>query len=1435
MRSFLRGLVFASIFLIVLPSAFSQTTYRNYQDGKIYLKLKNNVAVNLPEYDAKHPVKYPNEFVKIIRKYSITSIRKAFPHLNTEDLNHTYTIQFYQQAKVEELIKALQKINDVDYAEKVPLYKVKLTPNDPSYGNQYALPKISAPSAWGLYTGNHNIKVAVVDNAVMVTHADLNANKWINPGEIPNNGIDDDGDGYVDDINGYDVADNDNNPAPPVASASPTYFEHGTHCGGIADAVGNNNTGIASIGFNLSLIGVKCEPDNTSNPDQLTYAIQGVEYAIAANADVVSMSWGGGGFSQTEQNVFNAGWAQGIIFCAAAGNDGTDETFYPAQYTNVLAVGSTGSGDVISNFSNYGAWIGVMAPGENIYSTLPGTNGGSSYGNLSGTSMATPCVAGLCGLMKSYSPSSTNAQIIACLESGCDNINAANPGYAGLLGAGRINAYAAMQCLVTIPVTDFTADVTQTCSGLVHFTDLTSGTPTSWLWNFGDGGTSTLENPTHQYLSAGTFSVSLKATNSLGNNTNTKTNYITDNQPAGPTAPNVSHCGAGTFSLSATTTNHVDWQDSTGVVVSMLNPFVTPSLTHNTTYWVQDTIPNANANVGPVSNTALSTTGGYFSNSTDRYLTFDAIAAFTLVNVTAYAQGAGSRTIELRNSGGTVLQSATVNMAAGANIVTLNFNVPVGTNYELGINGTANLYRNNDGGNINYYPFTLAGVVSITGSNAGAGYYYYFYNWAVQSGYCLSQTTPVTAIVNPSIVLGTCSVTAASCYGSANGSATISVTSGTPNYIYHWSNGQTSATDSNLVAGSYIVTVTDANGCSATAGKTVMEPTAINISVTPTNAGCIANGSAIANVSGGTAGYNYAWSNNDTNDTISSLATGTYTLTVTDSGLCTATASTVINSTGAISLNTSSTNVNCYGAATGSASVTETGGLGNITYSWSNGGTTSTINNLASATYTVTVNGAGGCSATASQVVLQPTALTVSVTPSDATCGLANGTATANISGGTINYTYNWSNGGSGIGLFNLPAGPISITVTDSHTCTATANATINSVPLLFATVSSVNESCFGTSTGSATANVISGTAPFIYAWSNGGSNSSINNIAAGTYYVTITDGNNCPQLDTVIVSQPTAVTLTLNTIDPACNGANDGSATVNAAGGTPSYTYTWFNNSANDSISNLSYGNYDVTAFDANSCSVTEHFTLTDPSEVTAVISSVNDSCYGDRKGSAIVTPGGGSGTYTYLWSNNNTANNISNLASGNYSVTVNDTHNCSVTAGTTISQPAPLQVYASSDDDDGTGDGSAMIDSITGGSGHYSIIWSNSQSGNEATGLTSGTYTVTVTDNNGCEQTDTVVVNLNLATGVNKGPGGLSFNVYPNPAKTEITVQLNYNSNKETSLMLQNVLGQTLNTTTISASLNKMDVSSLAAGVYFIMLKQADKIATKKFVVSR
>lgn len=326
------------------------------------------------------------------------------------------------------------------------------TPNDPLLGSQWHLTKVQAAAAWDLSQGDPSVILSIVDSGCDWTHQDLNGNMWVNPAEDINgngqfdntpvgsggdlDGIDQDGNGLVDDVIGYDFTSGDPNPYP---DGDPS--DHGTHCNGIAGAVTNNATGVAGLGWNCRRLGFRC----TSGGGIGIYeAFNAIYYSVDARASVISMSWGNYGYWVPEERVLEYAHDNGVVLVAAAGNDDIMDAHFPSAYPYVMSVAATNQSDQKSGASgansNYGTWIDVCSPGDLIWSTVP-NNG---YEAWYGTSMATPLVAGLVGLIRAQHPDWSNATIENHIQKTCSNIDAQNPGYIGLLGAGRINAYNAL-------------------------------------------------------------------------------------------------------------------------------------------------------------------------------------------------------------------------------------------------------------------------------------------------------------------------------------------------------------------------------------------------------------------------------------------------------------------------------------------------------------------------------------------------------------------------------------------------------------------------------------------------------------------------------------------------------------------------------------------------------------------------------------------------------------------------------------------------------------------------------------------------------------------------------------------------------------------------------------------------------------------------------
>jgi gliding motility-associated-like protein len=502
----------------------------SYEKNRIFLKLKKSLNMDI-SYSKENG--FSNNLAKIYFSYfkeniNILSVKRTFTKLRNTDLASVYTVCFKDSNQLEEIISKLKQISLVDYAEKIPLYYSFYTPNDFNIYNQTYLSKINAVGAWDITHGSADVRIAIVDDAVLTTHNDLMNKIWVNPNETAGNGIDDDGNGYIDDVKGYDVSDSDNVADPP-ANANINDFTHGTHVAGIAAAETDNGNGIASVGFNCSIIPVKCKPDTAFGP-ALPDAFLGLEYAISINPDIINMSWGGFINSATYNLLCTTAHNQGIVLVAAAGNTGTEIDLYPASYDYVISVGSTNLNDIVSMLSSYGSKIDVMAPSVNILSTLAGGN--NNYGQMSGTSMAAPIVSGICALMKSNNPGMTPDDIELCLKASCNNINQKNPSKIAKIGSGRVNALGAVTCVEAPPgpVVCNGSEGVFVCTGTsFQFHATSSGlNATSWEWQFPGGtpSTSTLQDPVITYNIPGVYDVVLVGCNNYGCDTLVLNNYV---------------------------------------------------------------------------------------------------------------------------------------------------------------------------------------------------------------------------------------------------------------------------------------------------------------------------------------------------------------------------------------------------------------------------------------------------------------------------------------------------------------------------------------------------------------------------------------------------------------------------------------------------------------------------------------------------------------------------------------------------------------------------------------------------------------------------------------------------------------------------------------------------------------------------------------------
>lgn len=691
----------------------------------------------------------------------------------------------------------------------------------------------------------------------------------------------------------------------------------------------------------------------------------------------------------------------------------------------------------------------------------------------------------------------------------------------------------------------------------------------------------------------------------------------------------------------------------------------------------------------------------------------------------------------------------------------------------------------------------------------------------IDAGGCTLDTT--FTLIAPPAITASATITTATCQGSATGAITgVTVGGGVGPYTLSWSGPDgfsSSSTDiTDLAAGIYLLTVTDAHGCVQTHAFDVSEPGVFTISSTLSeyvggwNVSCngATDGSIDVEVTGGTGQLSYQWTGPNgfvsTTQDITDLGAGTYQLTVTDENGCSTLTSFTLTQPAPLTLTHQASNysgygISCAGAEDGFIGTTISGGTpdyNSISWTGPDGFTANTqsIYNLAPGTYTMTVSDENGCSATLTVTITAPLPLNVVADTSTSPSGDAvacNGASTGSISlaitGGATPVTVSWTGPdgytGNGANISGLAAGTYNATITDANGCSETVQVTLTEpAPIeVDATLSAYNGSavsCAEANDGSITTNVTGGYGAYTFSWTgpNGftSTDASLSGLVAGTYTVTISDGNGCSLTRSYTLDAPAPIgTLivagTHGDHHVSCNEATDGSIVLTISGGTTPYTIAWNGPdgpvAGTTELNDLAAGTYTVTVTDANGCTLEASITLTAPQPLNAATTTstygggAQVSCSDAQDGSIDLTVTGGTAPYTYAWSDglgfNSTDEDLSGLAPGTYTVTVTDAMGCSTTTSVTLDAPEPLTMTAELSGTPGSNvsctdaqDGSITL-SISGGVAPYTYLWSNNSQAAAITGLPAGTYSVTVTDANGCTITGTWTLEAPEAIDVN------------------------------------------------------------------------------------
>lgn len=862
---------------------------------------------------------------------------------------------------------------------------------------------------------------------------------------------------------------------------------------------------------------------------------------------------------------------------------------------------------------------------------------------------------------------------------------------------------ASSHCLSTGGTVSFTNNSSTTQDTMFNQIGLDNyaGSNYYYSWNFGDGSAvSHATSPSHTYAAAGTYTVTL---------TNTIVGW------------------EGTCNSSETMTISVGLATSTTALT------------------------NVSCNTGNDGSVTATATGGTspYSYSIDGGSNYQTSVFNNL--------SAGNYTLLVRDAiGCTASTSFTITQPSA-----INFTTASSTNASCGnTDGSILVVATGGAGSIQYQ--LNSGVFQSSGSYSGLAAGAYLVTAKDANGCTKVTTVMVNNLGAPA--LSVLSTTNVSCHGGNDGTIVLNATGGVGTLQYSINGGstfQSSGSFLGLTAGTYSVMVKDASNCRQGSSVVIGQPSAITFSSSSVRTSCFGGNDGQINVTSaiggiGTLTYSLNSGSYQSGTNFSGLAAGTYNISVKDAAQCIATGTVVVSQPSQIAISNTVSPAGCFGYGNGSVVSTVTGGTSPYSYSINGGDPqpTSGFYDLTSGTYTVMIEDANGCIATANATIIQPTQVIGTATATNSTCGNSNGGLLVMASGGSgSGYQYsldgvNFNTTGS---FPMLPAGNYFITIKDGTGCQSYLSKTIfDSNGPSITSSSSTDVACHGGHDGSITINTVTGgTGTLLYSingvvWST---NSSFTNLSAGSYSVYVKDANGCIGTISVTLTQPSGFVITNSVVNVACHDANTGSATILAAGGAGTLAYsingTTFQSS--NTFSNLPAGNYEVIVRDIASCTGETFFTITQPTEINFVTGILNVSCAGANNGAITVYAYGGTGALQFSLNGTTyqSSNVFTGLPGGTYNVFVKDANGCVVYHAVSVIQPDPLVIHSNVSDVSCAGGDNGVIDlTITGGSGVNNIVWSNGAISEDIFSLEAGAYSVEVEDNNGCSTSSSFVI---------------------------------------------------------------------------------------------
>ncbi len=587
------------------------------------------------------------------------------------------------------------------------------------------------------------------------------------------------------------------------------------------------------------------------------------------------------------------------------------------------------------------------------------------------------------------------------------------------------------------------------------------------------------------------------------------------------------------------------------------------------------------------------------------------------------------------------------------------------------------------------------------------------------------------------------------CFGGNTASVEVKAIGGKGPFEYQWNKAELSGKQaSNLLAGEYILTLTDGEGTTTVGTIKINEPTALsaNIIVEAPASTDNADGKATAKVTGGTAPYTFKWDTGETDATAAKLGPGERNLIVTDAAGCTATATVLIDEN-ILPLSVSidqTAEINCFGGNTASVEVKSIGGKGPFEYQWNKAELSGKqALNLLAGEYILTLTDAEGTTTVGTIKINEPAALSANIiVEAPASTDNADGKASTTVTGGTAPYTFKWDNGETEATATKLGPGERNLIVTDASGCTATATVLIdeNILPLSVSIDQTAKINCFGGNTASIEVKVIGGKGPFEYQWNEATlSGKQASSLLAGEYVLTLTDAEGTTTVGTIKINEPAALSANIIVEAPASTDNSDGKATAKVTGGTAPYTYKWDTGETDATAIKLGPGERNLIVTDASGC--TANATVLIDENILPLSVSIDQTaeikCFGDKTAALEVKVIGGKGPFKYQWSAGGlNGNQVSNLKAGEYLLTVTDAVGSSITSEITVVEPIALTAAISRKSpasNENSNDGIAEIEA-KGGSGAYNFQWDNNEESGKASQLGIGSHQVTVIDGNGC-----------------------------------------------------------------------------------------------------